>query len=258
MDACALNATVSSYLSSLALDVETNLANREALVSDFLSNTAAQTTTFLIGGAFLFSASVLFGRYWSRHALVAVGAVLGACAANELQQRYALLSMLPVAGDGACLASLGALLGSGALAAMAVLEFLSLGYFALGAAGAYVLAQVGLGALSLSSHPYAGLGTAALAVCGGLYFVNVADALIDTALGALGSFLLAQGGLAVAVAHQDDLGLVLPAALKEHELACVVGLAAALFLARQGLIRRRSQGRKVYLAGGDTPLLVGR
>ena len=250
--ACAFDETLSDYLDSLTTGFFDALTRKDEVVAS-LEGEEAKVSTLLVGGAILYLAAIVFGRSWLRHILMALGTVAGACAVNYGLTASPLIKMVPLKGNELCVARVALIIGSGLLAAVTIVQSLTLGYFVVGATGGFYAAQFAIGALSMEAHKYASLAVLGASIAGGLFFIRVADSLIDTAVGLLGSFLVAQGALALLVANQDALGLALPG-VAEYHATYVLAATAALFLVRHMLLNC-APDRRVGIEDGNTPLI---
>lgn len=251
--ACAVNASLAAYLDSLTTGFFDSLERRDEIIAN-LEGEQAQESSLLIGGTIMYFAALVFGPAWLRHILMAVGAVVGACTTRHALAASQVLAIVPLHGDGLCVAEVVLVIGSGLLAAVLIIQSLMLGYFALGAAGGGLAAQLAVQAAGLATTKGAPFAILAAAVTGGLFFMRVADALIDMAVGVLGSYLIAQGAIRLLLNHQQALGVSLPH-VDEYRVAYLFVLTGGLFIVRHVLlVRARGHGR-VNLQGANEPLI---
>jgi len=230
MDACAVNATLVQYLSALS-----NLQsfNDKELTAQAL---LAPASLCILGTALLL-APILFGEHWLSQMLALCGLIVGAGGTTFFMTSFPILLNVLSNSEHRCLASVGLTLVGGLVAASFVRQSLKLGYFALGALGAGFTSWFVLSTADVVDHELAALGTAATALLCGLYFVTIADALVDTALGMLGAGLLAQGAVSLAVENEGTLGIALA---PQYSALAVLAAATVLFLFRQRMLARRS------------------
>jgi len=252
MDVCHARNLLKEYIASLTVGLQHTVAEHISADDPIVKNLSA--STLFVGGAVLLLAPVLFGNRWLRIMVSFVGALCGAIGAETLIASplgRTTLAAIPAPSEALCGVDFVLVIGCTVLSALTAARSVDVGYFAVGATSAAYAAWVLSGLLHLQSETYSLLLIAALAIVGGIAFVQVADALIDAVLGGLGATLVAQGTLNFAIANHEAIGTI-PGA-SNHYFLYVLCLSAGLLLMRRALTRPH-----VQLHGGREPLIHDR